>query len=78
MVLGRSSSKGSGNGSVYGEGISAETVIGRFAEARFCSSSWKSDIYGRCEAVRSPRYSNDVARAGCIVVLAPINFACAK
>jgi len=51
-------------------------VTGHFAEARFCSSSWNGDICGRCEAVRSSRYSTDVARAGCTVVAAPINFAC--
>jgi hypothetical protein len=78
LVLGRSLSSGSGYGSVYGEGIGVETVTGRFAEVRFCSSSWNGDICGRCEAVRSPRYSTDVARAGCAVVVAPIIFACTK
>ena len=78
MVLGRSLSTGSENGSVYGEGIGAETVTGRFAEVRFCSSYWNGDICGRCEAVRSPRDSTDVARAGCNVVVAPINFECTK
>jgi hypothetical protein len=78
LVLGLSLSTGSGNGSVYGEGIGAETVTGRFAEARFCSSSRSGDVCGRCEAVRSPTYNTYVARAGCNVVVAPINFAFTK
>jgi hypothetical protein len=53
LVLGRSLSIGSGNGSVYSEGIGAEIVTGRFAEARFCSSNWNGDICGRCEALRA-------------------------
>jgi hypothetical protein len=78
LILGRSLSSGSGNGSLYGEGIGTETVTGHFAEVRFCSSYWNGDIYGKCEAVRSPRDSTDVARDGCNVVVAPINFECTK
>jgi hypothetical protein len=62
LILGLSLSTGSGNGSLYGEGIGAETVTGRFAEVRFCSSYWNGVICGRCEVVRNAKDSTDVAR----------------